>query len=184
MLCLLMRAASFAEDAPPATDDAKEKLCQETIEKCKETESTQPTPEMLMAKVGEACKLVEAEGEASFPKFKGKDSAFLFAGTYIWIHSADTGKTLMHPIKYKMEGMPLLNLKDANGKLFFAEMTDVAKKSGSGWVEYVWPKPGEKEPAPKVSYVKLAKHDGKAYVVGCGVYDMTMKDVEAAMAKK
>jgi methyl-accepting chemotaxis protein len=109
-------------------------------------------------------------------KFKGKDSQYLFAGTYIWVHDMQ-GVMRMHPIKYKMEGHPLIDLKDANGKRFFAEMNKLAKEKGAGWVDYMWPKPEEKEPSLKVSYVKLVKVDGEEMVVGCGVYDITPEEV-------
>ncbi|MHC4885229.1 MAG: cache domain-containing protein [Planctomycetota bacterium] len=125
---------------------------------------------------------MEKEGEAAFAKFKGKGSDFIFCGTYIWIHDM-TGVMRMHPIKWKMEGRALLNLKDRKGKMFFVEMNKKAGESGSGWVEYVWPKPGEKAVSQKISYIKLAKHGDQEYVIGCGVYDLTEADVQKALGK-
>lgn len=90
----------------------------------------------------------------------------------------------MHPIKPAMEGKPLLTLKDKNGYMLFVEMNKKAKESGAGWVEYVWPKPGQKDVAPKISYVKLVKHGDKEYVVGCGVYDWTLAKIEEALKAK
>ena len=138
---------------------------------------------MIIEKVDEACKLVEKDGEAAFAKFKGKDSDFIFAGTYIWVHEPEMNTMLCHPIKYKMQGNSYSHLKDSNGKFFFVEMSKVAKEQGSGWVDYTWPKPGEKTQSPKVSYIKLAEHGGKKYVVGCGVYDMTMDDVKKELGE-
>jgi len=44
-------------------------------------------------------------------------------------------------------------------------------KKGSGWVDYMWPKPGEKSPSKKVSYVKGAKMPtGEVVIVGAGIY--------------
>lgn len=88
----------------------------------------------------------------------------------------------MHPVKPKMETRPLLGLKDANGKAFFVDMNTVAA-AGGGWVDYLWPKPGEKEPSLKVSYVVQAKHGGEVFIVGCGVYDLTMEQIKASGAK-
>ena len=170
----------------PATCRAQEKtpgeLAAETEAACNATAKTKPTPAMVMEKVDAACKLLEKDGKAALAKFKGKDSAFVFAGTYIWVHDMEC-VMLMHPLKYKMEGQPLLGFQDSNGKKFFIEMNELCKTKGAGWVDYMWPKPGEKTASLKVSYVKKALCDGKEVVVGCGVYDMTLDDIKKATEK-
>jgi len=86
---------------------------------------------------------------------------------------------LMHPIKQGMEGKPQVGLKDVKGKLFFAEMFDVVKKKGAGWVDYYWPKPGEKQASYKMSYVKgCTLPNGKEVMVGSGTYDITPEEGE------
>jgi methyl-accepting chemotaxis protein len=60
----------------------------------------------------------------------------------------------------------------------FAEFIDVCKKKGSGWVDYMWPKPGSKTASLKVSYVKKAMCDGVEVVVGCGIYDVAPDEVK------
>jgi hypothetical protein len=161
---------------------AEEELAKDSEAACTASASAKPTPQMIMEKVDEACKLLEKEGQAALPKFKGKNSPFIFAGTYIWIHSIE-GTMLMHPIKHKMNGQALFGFQDSKGKKFFVEMCELCKDKGAGWVDYMWPKPGEKTPVLKVSYVKKAKLDGKDVVVGCGVYDMTLEDIQKATAK-
>lgn len=165
---LLMAAPAWAEMTP-------EELARETEAACAASASTKATPEMVVRKVEEACALLEKEGSAAYPKFKGKDSPFIFAGTYIWIHDLH-GVMRMHPIKYKMEGQRLIDLKDVNGKRFFTLMNAVAIKSGAGWVDYLWPKPGEKEPLLKVSYVRKCRVDGEDLVVACGIYDVSPEE--------
>ncbi len=170
---------AFAQDA-----DSRAALTQQTVEALKASAKTKPTAEMIIAKVNEACKLLEAEGPAAYPKFKGKDSKFIFAGTYIWVHDLKA-VIQMHPVKYKLEGKSLLGLKDKQGKLLFLEMNKLVQKQGSGWVSYLWPKPGEKAPSRKVSYVKLCKmSNGQEVVVGCGIYDMPDDEIEALVAGK
>jgi len=44
------------------------------------------------------------------------------------------------------------------------------KASGSGWVDYMWPKPGETQPSRKWSYVKAVSVDGAPALVGAGFY--------------
>jgi signal transduction histidine kinase len=159
-----------------------EALAKESEAACQATATTKATPALIMEKVNEACKLLEKEGKGALPKFKGKESAFIFAGTYIWIHDMDC-VMVMHPVKYKMEGQSYIGLQDINGKKFFIEMNELCKTKGAGWVDYMWPKPGEKAPTLKVSYVKKTTCDGKEVVVGCGVYDMTMEEVQKSAGK-
>jgi methyl-accepting chemotaxis protein len=122
-------------------------------------------------KVEAAVKLVEAEGEAAFPKLRNPSGEFRFADDkgYIWVHSM-TGPMLMHPTVAELEGTNALELKDSTGFYFIVAMNDLVKKYGSGWVVYLWPLPGEKTEEYKGSFVKLAKYGGKEYVVGCGMY--------------
>jgi cytochrome c len=134
------------------------------------------TTEVIMKKVAEAVDLLGQKGDAAFPAFQGKDSEFIFAGTYIWIHDQN-GVMRMHPIKHKLNGKNLINLSDSTGKLFFAVMNEVCEEKGSGWVDYMWPKPGNKKPSPKISYVKQVKFGDDTFVVGSGTYD------EAIIAK-
>ncbi len=86
---------------------------------------------------------------------------------YFWINDLQ-GKTLMHPTSPKLNGQSLLEFKDANGKYFFKEMTEIAKSEGDGFLYYVWPKPGIDEPVRKLAYVKAFQPWG--WVVGSGIY--------------
>ena len=44
---------------------------------------------------------------------------------------------------------------------------------GHGWVNYVWPRPGQTTPSPKSTYVvRVIGPDGKRYIVGSGGYDL------------
>ncbi len=128
------------------------------------------TTDLIVKKVDEAVELLGKKGAAAFPEFQGNGTPFIFAGTYIWIHD-QSGVMRMHPIKYKLNGKNLINLADSTGKLFFAVMNEVCEDQGSGWVDYMWPKPGEKKPSPKISYVKQVKFGDDIFVAGSGTYD-------------
>lgn len=88
-------------------------------------------------------------------------------GEYIWINDMQP-KMLMHPIKPELEGKDLSTTKDPMGKFLFNEFVDVVKAKGSGFVFYMWPKPGQEKPVQKVSYVKGFAPWG--WVIGSGVY--------------
>jgi cytochrome c len=175
VMCLRPGAA-IAQDKTP------EDLAKESEAACAASASVKATPEMVIQKVNKACELIEKEGKAAFPKFQGKDSEFIFSGTYIWINDMN-GVILMHPVKSKMVGNTSLENKDASGKRMFVEFIDVAKKKGSGWVDYMWPKPGEKTASLKVSYVKKAMCDGTEVVVGCGIYDVAPDEVKKLVSQ-
>jgi len=96
---------------------------------------------------------------------------------YFWIN--DTTPTMvMHPFKPQLDGKNLSESKDPNGKRLFVAMAEVCKKDGAGFVDYYWAKPGEEEPVPKISYVKL--HPGWNWIVGSGIY---IDDVESELSQ-
>lgn len=147
-------------------------LSAESEKYCASTSSDKVSPELIIQKIEKASELIKKEGKAAFDKFMGNGSEFLFAGTYIWIHDKD-GVILMHPIKHKLVGKSLIGIKDKTGKRFIAMMNQVTEENGAGWVNYYWPKPGEKTVSLKTSYAKRVKSaDGIDMILGCGVYDM------------
>ncbi|MDO6526475.1 methyl-accepting chemotaxis protein [Motilimonas sp. 1_MG-2023] len=86
---------------------------------------------------------------------------------YFWIN--DMGPNMvMHPIKPKLDGQSLANVKDPNGKSLFVAFTEVVRKQGAGFVDYQWPKPGFEEPVDKISFVKGYQPWG--WVIGTGIY--------------
>jgi methyl-accepting chemotaxis protein len=91
---------------------------------------------------------------------------------YFWINDLHPN-VIMHPIKPALDGKDVSKVKDPKGKFLFKAFVDVCKKEGEGFVDYYWPKPGEKAPVPKISYVKL--FDKWGWIVGSGIY---IDDVE------
>ena len=91
---------------------------------------------------------------------------------YFWIN--DLGpKMIAHPFGTELEGKDMSDYKDSKGKKFFMEFINVCNEKGEGFVNYLWPKPGQSEPSPKISYVKLFKPWG--WIIGTGVYLDDMK---------
>jgi signal transduction histidine kinase len=80
------------------------------------------------------------------------------------------GLMLVHPAFPNLEGKNLLDVKDTQGKLLIREIIKVAQTSGSGWVDYMWPKPGESVSTQKSTYVSTARLGDETVIVGCGVY--------------
>lgn len=127
------------------------------------------------AEVEKAAAVLASEGEAGIAKVK--EVRFAGGEGYIWIHDMD-GIMVMHPIKPELDGKNVLGNTDPNGKPLFAAMNALVEKNGQGWVMYMWPKPGAKDPSQKASFVKLVNCGGKKLVVGCGLYDVTEADIK------
>lgn len=77
-------------------------------------------------------------------------------------------RMLMQPISVEIVGKSMLERKDASGKLAWAEMVDVVRRESSGFVDFMWPKPGSDVPSPKLAYVVGFTPWG--WVVSTGVY--------------
>ncbi|KRA96808.1 hypothetical protein ASD83_17210 [Devosia sp. Root685] len=93
---------------------------------------------------------------------------------YMFINGMDA-IMLMHGVKPEMVGMDQSEMADPTGKKFVAEMIDLAKKNGSGFIEYQWARTPDSDPVDKRTYVKLFEPWG--WVVGTGVY---IDDLRAA----
>ncbi|MBU1001870.1 MAG: cache domain-containing protein [Proteobacteria bacterium] len=102
---------------------------------------------------------------------------------YLWINDT-LPRMVMHPIKPALDGQDLSDFKDPKGKKLFVEMTKaVQNDAGEGMVDYLWSKPGEKDPKLKVSYVKLVPELGWIIGTGSWVEDITQELQQDALAQ-
>jgi cytochrome c len=127
------------------------------------------TKDEVMAKCEAAAKMIQEKGvEAASQAIGDKEGPFVWKNTYVFLMDLD-GKMLAHPIKPELtQKDTLLQVKDTDGKPLFMEFVEVAGKKGSGWVDYMWPKPGEDKPAAKTSYIYRVPDT--PYFVGAGIY--------------
>ena len=86
---------------------------------------------------------------------------------YVWVNDLHP-RMVMHPTKPELDGKDVSGDADPNGKLLFIEFVKTVRRSGAGYVDYLWPKPGSSVPVRKISYVKLFEPWG--WVVGSGLY--------------
>ncbi|NZA25719.1 cache domain-containing protein, partial [Luteimonas sp. SJ-92] len=94
---------------------------------------------------------------------------------YFWINDMHP-RMVMHPINAKLDGQDLSEYEDPEGTRLFVAFVDTVRAQGSGFVPYLWPKPGHEEPVAKLSFVRGVEAWG--WVVGSGVY---ADDVDAAV---
>lgn len=97
-----------------------------------------------------------------------------YSGAEYFFVLAGDGTMLMHPIAEQLNGQGVLDFQDKAGKRLFSEMLDLARRDGSGFVPYQWPKPGRVEAQPKLSFVRAIPQ--WQWVIGTGVY---IDDVDA-----
>jgi PAS domain S-box-containing protein len=100
---------------------------------------------------------------------------------YFWI--TDLHPTMiMHPYRPDLDGKDLTRYKDLKGKTLFVAMVQIAKKQGSGYVNYHWQwKDDPSRVEMKLSYVRVFKPWG--WVIGTGLYVQDVAD-ELAMVTK
>ncbi|WP_052668792.1 methyl-accepting chemotaxis protein [Nitriliruptor alkaliphilus] len=86
---------------------------------------------------------------------------------YFWIQDTDL-VMVMHPINEALIGEDLSGIADPDGKLLFIDFDETVAGEGSGFVDYLWPKPGQEAPEPKLSYVSGFEPWG--WIIGTGIY--------------
>lgn len=116
-------------------------------------------------------KLTRAEAQA---KAKEALRPVRFQGdNYFFAYGYDGTLVLLPPTPEK-EGESRIGMKDANGVFFVRDMIEKAK-SGGGIVRYDYPRPGQKQPSPKMGYTVAI--DDWAWMIGSGLY---VDDIYAA----
>ena len=132
--------------------------------------ASKATREECQTKTKEAAQLVADKGlEAALETIGQSDGPFVWKDTYVFVVNMDQSTVMAHPIKPKLVGKKLAGIKDINGKMFFVEFINVGKTDGSGWISYMWPKPGEKKPSSKHTYVYRVP--GSNVLMAAGIYE-------------
>ncbi|RKT20914.1 methyl-accepting chemotaxis protein [Paraburkholderia sp. RAU2J] len=138
---------AFSQSSPPAS------------EKTKQTE----------ALVDKAAALIDAKGKAAFTEFRVKGSEWFQGDTYLFVYDLKAN-VLLNPAFPAREGTNVSGQKDTNGKLFHDAMIQTAQTKGSGWVDYMFLRPGQTQPSHKWTYVKAVKINGVPGLVASGFY--------------
>ncbi|HLO81411.1 MAG TPA: cache domain-containing protein [Chitinophagaceae bacterium] len=125
--------------------------------------------EFITDMVKDAVGLVEKNDTDAYKIFHDPANRFMAKDAYIFVVDTN-GLDLVNPGFPSLEGRNLMDVKDTQGKLLIREMFQVVKASGSGWVNYMWPKPGETASTQKSSYVSRAQTKNGWVLVGCGAY--------------
>ena len=138
---------AFSQSSPPPSEKAKQ----------------------IEALVNKAAALIDSKGKAAFSEFRVKGSEWFHDDTYLFVYDMQSN-VLLNPAFPAREGTRVSGQKDANGKLFHDAIIQTAETKGSGWVDYMFPKPGQTQPSQKWAYVKAVKIDGVPGLVASGFY--------------
>ena len=130
------------------------------------------TPAEVVGKVREAAVFLQGAGETGLLDFAAPEGKWVWKDTYVWVLKCNDMTDAAHPINPKLVGRNLAGLKDVAGNYLFIQMCEASKKAKGGWVEYWWPKVGEKKPSRKVAFI-LQVPDSP-YQVAAGIYDDTI----------
>ena len=126
------------------------------------------TAQEVVAKVREAASILSKTGDVA--QFNQKQSPWVWKDTYIFVDDCSKMVVAAHPLRPEQLGHDFMALKDTEGNSVFPKgWCDAAKKPSGTWVEYWWPKPGEKEGSRKLTYAVGA--EGTPYVVAAGIHD-------------
>jgi cytochrome c len=110
------------------------------------------TPAQAEAMVKKAIEFIKANGkEKAFAAFNDPKGKFVDGDLYVMVYDL-TGKCVSHGANPKMIGKDLIDMKDAEGKLFVKERVDLAKTKGKGWQNYKWTNPLSKQIEEKTAY--------------------------------
>lgn len=136
------------------------------------SQSSRPTSEtakQVEALVDKAAALIDSKGKAAFSDFRIKGSEWFHGDTYIFVYDLNAN-VLLNPAFPAREGTNVHGQKDTNGKLFHDAMIQTVETTGSGWVDYMFLKPGQTRPSHKWTYVKAVRINGAPGLVGSGFY--------------
>lgn len=125
--------------------------------------------EFIVDEVRNAVGQIEKNDKEAFRLFHDPKGPFIVKDAYIFVIDIN-GIDLVNPAFPNLEGRNLLEQRDTRGKFLIKEMFKAVQDSASGWVDYMWPKPGESISTQKSAYVSKAKIGEKWVLVGCGVY--------------
>jgi hypothetical protein len=127
------------------------------------------TKDECVVKCHEAAAMINVKGPTAAAKDIGDPKgSFVWKDSYVFLMNLD-GKMLAHPMQPELTQLPhCLLITDPTDKAIFVSFVNLARTSGQGWVEYMWPKPGKSSPTKKITYIYRVP--GKDLFVGAGVY--------------
>jgi len=92
--------------------------------------------------------------EKAFAAFNNPQGGFMHDDQYVFVIGLEDGRYRASGASPHLNGMDVRGMRDAAGNSLFEEMISIAKKDGSGTVDYVWRNPATNAVESKHSLIK------------------------------
>lgn len=127
------------------------------------------TKDECVVRCHEAASMVTSKGVEEAAKIlNNPQGPFVWKDSYVFLMNLD-GKMIAHPFQPELTKKDhVLLYTDPTDKALFVHFVNLARNVGHGWVEYMWPKPGQSTPSKKLTYIYRVPDT--EYFVGAGVY--------------
>ncbi len=127
------------------------------------------TKDECVVRCHEAASMVTSKGvEEAANILNNPQGPFVWKDSYVFLMNLD-GKMIAHPFQPELTKKDhVLLYTDPTDKALFVHFVNLARNVGHGWVEYMWPKPGQSTPSKKLTYIYRVPDT--EYFVGAGVY--------------
>ncbi len=118
------------------------------------------------AMVDEAISLFNANGkEKTLAEISNPKGKFVKGELYVFAYDLNA-TVIAHPVNPKLIGKALIDVPDADGKLFRREIAELAKSKGSGWVDYKYKNPVSNKIEDKTTLIQKVGD----VIICCGIY--------------
>ena len=116
--------------------------------------------------VEKAAAYLKANGkEKALEEFNKPKGHFVNGELYVFAYDL-TATIVAHPANSKLIGKNLMEVPDADGKLFRKTIVETAKAKGSGWVDYKYKNPQTNKVEQKTTYLQKSGD----IIICCGTY--------------
>jgi cytochrome c len=117
--------------------------------------ASEPSEKDAIAMVEKGAAFMKSAGkDGMIKRINAKDPDFVQGALYLTMRDGK-GVILANPVNPAMVGKDLVDVPDADGKLFRREILELAKKKGKGWVDYKFKNPASGQVEAKTTYIQL-----------------------------
>lgn len=122
------------------------------------------------ALVADGADLLDSKGAKAFQEMSKQESKWYKGNTYLFVYDLECN-VLFNAASPEKVGKNTKGHPDKDGKLFHDALVAQADTPYMcGWVNYMWPKPGQDKPSQKWTYSKAVTIDGTPAVLMSGFY--------------
>lgn len=120
----------------------------------------------VQRQVDAAAQLLQDRGtQSAFAEFQDPGSRFNYLGTFIFVLD-DQGRSLVDPSYPTLQGRDMSRFRDAVGRPVVQELLQKLQKSDAAWIQFLWPRTGERLPSRKLIYARKVKVGDQTLIVG------------------